>query len=357
MKEQLQPDRDLTAEACRWTAVIAIDEVGELERHRFAAWLKESPEHAAAYREACRALGHPMIAAAMAQAVDDRTREDARAPRWFPASWISRTRATRNRIAMAGLAATALVAMWSILLFQFSATPLRTPGQAVTAEHTTVGAETREIELPDGSFATLGARSAVSVSFTAGERRVVLREGEGYFAVAADSSRPFIVHAGSTTVRAVGTAFDVRLAVDSVRVDVVEGQVRVQSRAPAGTAPNAPASPMIAINASAGERLIFDPEEGLTKRPKVPDAGLAAWRTGRLEYFGEELSRVVADANRYYDGDIMIVSDDIKKLKVTASFPTSSAEHVFELLVDQVPITVSRTDQGDILIGAREGES
>jgi len=351
MSKDIMSDHDLTAEACNWAATMALDEVNELERHRFETWLKKSPAHAAAYKEALVALGHPTIAAAMAEAANDNFAGDDLAPDQPPSSiaafWIPKARAVRVSMA---IAATLVVAIMAMSLFQFPSAV--DPSQIVATEHAVAGSEIREIALPDGSIVTLGARSAMTVAFSADERRVNLSDGEGYFDVASDSSRPFIVHAGEATVRAIGTAFDVRLAVDSVRVDVVEGQVRVRSRATSGVTQDANASQVTAMNATAGERLIFEPEEGLTKLPTVPDAELAAWRTGRLEYFGEELNRIVADANRYYDGDISILSDEIGEVRVTASFPTSSIENIFELLVDQVPMEVSKTDQGDILLTA-----
>lgn len=353
MNEQRQ-NRDLTAEACEWAAAMAMNELDEQERHRFDTWREKSPEHAAAYREACVAFDHPTIAAAMAEVANDISSIDGSAQdrSSMPAagSWISRVRGLRTGAVAGALAATVLVVMWSISLLQ--STPPSYPNQIVTAEHATGGGEIREITLPDGSFATLGAQSVVSVDFSVNERRVTLLEGEGYFEVVSDPSRPFIVTAGDAIVRAVGTAFDVRLAVDSVRVDVVEGTVRVRSPAPAGFALDAYDPPPVAITANAGERLIFEPESGLMKRPIAPGVELAAWRSGQLEYFNEELGRIVADANRYYDGKIKIVSDEIKTMKVTALFPISSIENIFELLAQQVPISVSKSDHGDILLSA-----
>ena len=63
-------------------------------------------------------------------------------------------------------------------------------------------------------------------------REIYLRKGEAHFQVAHDRSRPFLVHAGDAVVRAVGTAFEVRVLTDQ-HVDVVvnEGRVEVQATA------------------------------------------------------------------------------------------------------------------------------
>ena len=53
------------------------------------------------------------------------------------------------------------------------------------------------------------------------------RSGEAYFTVAKNPGRPFVVAAGGVGVRAVGTAFNVRLDSDAVEVLVTEGRVQV----------------------------------------------------------------------------------------------------------------------------------
>lgn len=353
MNESHRSNRDLTNEACEWAAAIAMNEISELERSRFKSWLNKSPDHAAAYRETCAAFDDPMIAAAMAQvANDDSSIENStldQPPIPISTSWISRASAASTGALVSALAASVLVVMWGLSLLQITP-PGHKPNQIVTTEYATTGTEIREFTLPDGSVAMLGARSSVAVTITPDERRVTLLKGEGYFEVAPNPTHPFIVYAGDTTVRAVGTAFDVRLAVDSVRVDVVEGKVRVQSPSPEVAALDVSNQPESTMTASAGERLIFEPNGGLTKRPTTSGTELAAWRVGRLEYFGEELSTIVSDANRYYDGQIKIISNNIEAMNVTASFPTSSIEHIFELLAQQVPISVQKTEQGDILL-------
>ena len=90
--------------------------------------------------------------------------------------------------------------------------------------------------LPDGSRVELAPRSQLEVRFTAKERTVEIGDGEAYFSVAHNRARPFLVHVGSLSVRAVGTAFNVRKAASRVVVTVSEGIVEV-SAAGAGVAP------------------------------------------------------------------------------------------------------------------------
>jgi len=81
--------------------------------------------------------------------------------------------------------------------------------------------------LEDGSIVELNRGAAIEVGFSAAERRVRLVRGEAIFTVAKNATRPFVVRAGGLSLRAVGTAFDVRLGAASVEVLVTEGRVRV----------------------------------------------------------------------------------------------------------------------------------
>ena len=78
-----------------------------------------------------------------------------------------------------------------------------------------------------------------SVLFTDTERRVRLERGEAFFQVTKDPRRPFVVEVGGVTVRAIGTAFNVRLGGGELDVLVAEGKVEVASTGPAQ--PDAPA--------------------------------------------------------------------------------------------------------------------
>jgi len=108
--------------------------------------------------------------------------------------------------------------------------------------------------LPDGSVVELKDGSRIDVEYAPELRRVRLH-GEAHFVVAKDATRPFVVEAGGVAVRAVGTAFNVRLEGGTVDVLVTEGRVQVEAAASAAAAAGdagAPARP--ARNAGQGRR-------------------------------------------------------------------------------------------------------
>jgi ferric-dicitrate binding protein FerR (iron transport regulator) len=91
--------------------------------------------------------------------------------------------------------------------------------------------ETRSVRLEDGSLVELNSRSRIRVRYRERERSVEMLEGQAFFQVAKDATRPFIVHSDSTSVRAVGTQFDVYRRESGTTVTVVEGRVAVFSSA------------------------------------------------------------------------------------------------------------------------------
>jgi transmembrane sensor len=86
--------------------------------------------------------------------------------------------------------------------------------QPDTLAFQTSAGERRAFDLPDGSRITLDADSVLNVQMLPDRRSLQLARGEAYFEVAKDAARPFLVRAGGAVVRAVGTAFDVRMSVD-----------------------------------------------------------------------------------------------------------------------------------------------
>ena len=205
-----------------------------------------------------------------------------------------------------------------------SLSPSRTPYTAVAG--TQVG-ELRILSLPDGSTIRLNTASSVAVEYTSAVRAIRLDRGEAHFTVAKDSARPFTVTAGSVTVRAVGTAFNVRVHPDAIDVIVTAGRVRLKDDAPSqpstATPPSSPpsaastggAAPSIKRDADHGA-FALSAGEAISLPRTAPDAAtpiaprsvslspveierVLAWREQRLEFVAEPLAVMVAEFNRY----------------------------------------------------------
>jgi ferric-dicitrate binding protein FerR (iron transport regulator) len=84
----------------------------------------------------------------------------------------------------------------------------------------------KKINLPDGSLVILNSNSSISLSFTDKNREIHLN-GDAFFRVAKDHSKPFTVHSNNIAATALGTEFYMHGHGDSIQVDLLEGKLRV----------------------------------------------------------------------------------------------------------------------------------
>jgi transmembrane sensor len=197
------------------------------------------------------------------------------------------------------------------------------------------------IVLEDGSVIDLNTNSQVRVRLRNQQREVRLVRGEGRFQVAPDAQRPFTVEAADTAVRAVGTAFTVRLH-ESERVDVLvsEGKVAVASvrvqRSPA---------------LSAGEAAVVLPDRVSVSRvePQVL-ARRMAWTNGRLEFRGESLAEAVLEFNRYNRQQIRLAAPDLATLRVGGSFAATDPRSFVDALASAFGLSVASSDEETIVL-------
>jgi len=201
--------------------------------------------------------------------------------------------------------------------------------------------------LADGSEVELNRGAAIEVEFTPAERRVHLVRGEAHFAVAKNPLRPFIVRANDVDVRAVGTAFDVRLDAASVEVLVTEGHVQVQL-------PTA-SVPVLA----AGQRTVvsFAPA---APPPRVLDvspeemAQRLAWQPQLLDFSSTALAKVVAEFNRRA-GDaqgikLVIADPELESLPIVASIRSDNIEGFVRTLELSGDVRAERRGEHEIVL-------
>jgi hypothetical protein len=90
-----------------------------------------------------------------------------------------------------------------------AAAAVTTAASALLHQIATETGQRASVTLSDGSHVTVGGASRIRVAPTFGRTREVYLDGEAFFEVAHDASRPFIVRAARGTARAVGTKFNI----------------------------------------------------------------------------------------------------------------------------------------------------
>jgi transmembrane sensor len=231
-------------------------------------------------------------------------------------------------------------------------------GRAGLVFETAVG-ELRNVRLPDGSVLAIGPGSRLRVTMKSDTRRVDLEQGEAYFQVAKDPRRRFSVHAGSASVTAIGTAFNVRRNQERLVVGVSEGTVAISQEPESlltriGFSRSQALQPIADTQLTAGQQLVIEPHA--FTEPKVefiePPA-VASWREGRLHYSGEPLGVVIADINRYVAEPIAIADASIASLRVTGTVSETNIESWLNSLETSLPVDVVTTDDRRVEIRAR----
>ncbi len=248
--------------------------------------------------------------------------------------------------ALAGLAAAVALAAF---LWRPAAPAPGQPAFATTVYATTPDGYQR-VTLADGSVLELNASSEARVDYLPAERHVRLERGEAHFTVAKNPSRPFIVRAGTVAVRAVGTAFNVRLAERDVEVLVTEGRVKVENHA---AGPATGALPEL----GAGERLVVStqpasdavPVRAELLPPEAVQTSLA-WQGPRLRFNETPLADVVTQFNRHNRIQIELADASLAGLPVDGSFRSENVEAFIRLLESDHTIRVERAAPDRIIL-------
>jgi transmembrane sensor len=194
--------------------------------------------------------------------------------------------------------------------------------------------EFRKIPLPDQSVASLNTSSHIEVAVTPKVRRVVLVEGEAWFAVAKDPLKPFVVEVDDVRVKAVGTAFSVRRKAAGVEVIVTEGIVETWRE-------DQHAEPK---RIEAGEEAFVSTKTAAIDVSANDQAeARLAWRTGNIVLQNDTLSEAADEFNRYNTQKIVVADPGLLQEKFVGVYhvdnPGQFAQAVKMLL--NVPVNVS----------------
>ena len=344
-------------EAAEWIFRFNEQEVSEEERRAFQTWLTAKPENESAY---CAQKANWTALTDMRTLADY---DDLIAESFFE-RWMMKAsdafeqirRAVAQPQAAAAAASLAVVLILGAFLWRGAFI-----GDPAAPDHATQIAEIREVKLEDGSIVTLGALSSIDVDFADGARRVRLLSGEAFFDIAKDPDRPFFVAAGDTMVRVVGTKFDVRHGAGTIRVSVLEGIVEVNKAGEtlvdkrSSGALSASDGQALRQTLTAGQRIVSASNAVLAPVEAVEPSDVALWRKGRLSYVEARLGDVVADMNRYYDGEIIIADASLKDRRFTAAMRADQIDVLIDMMASDMSVDVEAAGDNRLILRSQAG--
>jgi transmembrane sensor len=335
------PDMDrIEREASERIARLNADDVSADDRARFEAWCRAHPLHARAYDELsatwCEftAAGPLVRAVSFGQSMNEAAKVVRPRRRWL---WAA---AAAVAIVAAGLA-------WHTV---------RAPGatfETAIGEHAT-------ISLPDGSTLELNSNSLAHVDYSERARVIHLERGEAFFKVMHDTSRPFWVVGDDSWVRAVGTAFNVDLRGNGVRVTVSEGTVKVGAADAGSRAPSDEALSQAPVSVvTAGQEVDMHGSAAAIHTLRSADiARTEAWRSGSVYFENQPLSDVVEEIARYTSLRLIVNDEALRRLPVGGTFQANpqGAEAFLSMLKDGFGVNIRR-ETGRVYIESAPAKS
>ena len=191
--------------------------------------------------------------------------------------------------------------------------------------------ENREITLSDGSLVRLNKNSEIVISenFMNGTREIKL-SGEAFFNVAHNPEQPFIIHANQSTVRVLGTSFNVRSfpGQDNVQVAVVDGRVSFTNK----NAVDSQTENENGIVLTKGQYAYMDIQKSTFQVDDVAVDNYLAWKNGQFVFDGQSLQQVCLQLNRIYGAHCSFESPEIRDLLLTADFLNESLEKTLSVI-------------------------
>ncbi len=317
MTKSAEQEAALTT-ACRWQARIGGGDISPEDRADFEQWLKASEHNRQAFERAELLWFKLEGLRSSAWATNRKTPPDLAEAVEPSTIWMLGWRLGHR--ATISIAAAIMLAVAIILI---------SPSQKPTLYRTQV-AQTEDVTLADGTQVSLGAETRLTASLSSSERLVVLQHGEAFFDVARDPTTPFLVTVGQVTIEVVGTAFAVRRSNRSVRVGIAEGEVAVSADGQTDKI----------MHLSAGEQVETNLKSGHSEVSALDARQIAAWRWGELVYRNAPLAEIIADVNRYFDGQLTISDPAAADLTLNAVFNTDDITGVLHTLEEALPIRV-----------------
>lgn len=161
------------------------------------------------------------------------------------------------------------------------------------------------LTLADGTRVWMNADSKLKypISFVE-DRRVVYLEGEAYFEVAKNASKPFIVSTLSGDITVLGTHFNVKSYSDesAIYTTLVEGSVSFKGSAGKETI------------LSPGEQLAFYPAKGVQELKQVNVNNYVGWKNNLFQFEELSLEDIMKTLARWYDVTVSYENEELKQL-------------------------------------------
>lgn len=189
----------------------------------------------------------------------------------------------------------------------------------------TLADSVKELKLSDGSVIWLNEGSSLRYpeKFGADAREVFL-EGEAFFQVARNTSKPFIIHTSKMQTRVLGTSFNVQAYKEdeAMRVVVVTGEVEVS--APSAQTGRKKEKVLLQASQMVTYTAPDNVSDKILSKAAVHDVEqYIAWKNGKIVFSRTSMSEVAQQLERAFGLKIEFENPAIERCKITGRFDRS----------------------------------
>ncbi|MFZ4261947.1 FecR family protein [Sphingobacterium sp. HJSM2_6] len=210
--------------------------------------------------------------------------------------------------------------------------------------------ERKNITLPDGSSIWLNNASSITYNNGFGkENRDLMLVGEAYFDVASNKELPMLITANELLIKVVGTSFNVRSYPDEEIAEtyLVEGNIQlyIQKDQPHAQFLQLKPGEKIKIdqhvkpldalqpsNNTASNKALTVSRSMIVLNPLKTSATEIAWKENIMAFDSEPFEVVASKLEKWYDVQITITNEDLKKMEISGKFKESQIEEALEVI-------------------------
>jgi ferric-dicitrate binding protein FerR (iron transport regulator) len=186
------------------------------------------------------------------------------------------------------------------------------------------------LTLPDGSKVWINSGSIITYGSRYNQKeRIINLDGEAYFEVAKNKNAPFIVQSHSFSVRALGTAFDVKAYSEEKTFStvLVHGKVEVSDE-------------LNKIDLTPNQKVIYNRTTQSMQKTDVDDSNTyAAWRNNQLTFDSETFENIALALERSYNVKLIFQSESLKNYHYSGLLDNTSLESILQLFAMTSPLS------------------
>lgn len=205
-----------------------------------------------------------------------------------------------------------------------------------------------KVALPDGSLVWLNYGSILKYpAIFSGQKRVVELIGEGYFEVAHNPEKPFIVKVGEIEVIARGTEFNITGYPDDnlVETSLINGKVEIGRLLPEGKT-----AMLFAMKPN--DMAVYFKANGVVKNFIVTDDRNYSWKEGKVKFIKDPIEKVTKTLGRRFNADFFIKDQKSKELTFSATFDKESLPEIMKLMSIATPMKYTITEPKKLADGS-----